>query len=51
MDNNKVSITVELSNEEAEALAIFFKRCGFADFNSKADQNSKGEVYLMQDAG
>ena len=57
MDNKKISITFEMSNEKAEALALFLKRCNFADYYSKAEIKSRSklenteEAYMMQNAG
>lgn len=48
MDNNKVSITAELSYKEAEALGFFLRRLTFSDYQAKATNSDKEEVYLMQ---
>ena len=42
------TITVVLSDEQAEALAQFCKRVGFATFRDYA--KNEDEAYIMQDA-
>lgn len=43
----KISITVSLTDKEAEAFAEFLKRVSFGDYRNNA--TSDDEAYLMQD--
>ncbi len=49
LTNEPVTITVELSSEEALAFAEFLKRAGFTDYRSNAFNDD--EAYLMLWAG
>ncbi len=46
---SKNQIILELSSEEAEALAQFFKRITLSDYRKLAADND--ESYVMKDAG
>jgi hypothetical protein len=45
----EVTITVTLSDEQAEAFAQFLKRVGFSDYRSLAVDDA--ETYAMRSAG
>lgn len=49
LTNEPVTITVELSSEEAWAFAEFLKRAGFTDYRENAANDE--EAYLMRYAG
>lgn len=44
-----IKIELELTDDEAAALAQFLKRSGFTDYKAKAE--SEADAYLMRDAG
>ncbi|MCT4708935.1 hypothetical protein MUA04_01705 [Enterobacteriaceae bacterium H11S18] len=47
MNNEKVTVTLELNKDEARALAQFVKRTSHSDCEDKA--TSQNEAYLMMD--
>ena len=47
--SNEVTITVTLSDSQAEALAQFLKRVGFSDYRALAINEE--EAYAMRSAG
>lgn len=48
MATQTITINVELTHEQALALALFCKRLGFMEFSHNA--NSEPEAYTMRDA-
>lgn len=49
MNNERVTITAELTTERAWQLAQFLKRVGFSDYRSLAE--GEDEAYVMKAAG
>ncbi|MEM1279987.1 MAG: hypothetical protein AAGG53_08255 [Cyanobacteria bacterium P01_H01_bin.152] len=45
---SETSITINLTESEAIALAQFLKRCGFSDYRARA--TSDDDAYMMQGA-
>ncbi len=48
MNTQTITLSVELTHEQAQALALFCKRVGFMEFSHNA--TSEPEAYTMRDA-
>ncbi|MDO6747171.1 DUF7706 family protein [Gilvimarinus sp. 1_MG-2023] len=48
MSTQTITLSVELTHEQAQALALFCKRAGFMEFSHNA--SSEPEAYAMRDA-